>query len=127
MSPLTAEAELMAVKEAFAQAIHLRALLKDLETPQRNATTIFIDSQAAFQASNGENFSKRLKHANVALQWVWEMTWSNTLSIELIRTSMQDVDSLTKLLPREQHEACCKLVGLLSATKEKTEDEDLQS
>jgi hypothetical protein len=36
----TAEAELMVAKEAFAQAIHLRALLEDMETPQRDATTI---------------------------------------------------------------------------------------
>ena len=40
----TAEAEIMATKEAFAPTIHLHALLEDLETPLRNATTIFIDS-----------------------------------------------------------------------------------
>ena len=108
----TAEAELMAAKEAIAQATHLRALLEDVETPQRDATTIYIDSQAAYQASIGEGFSKRLKHVNVALQWVREMIINNTMTLELIRTTEQAADFLTKALPREQHETCCRKVGL---------------
>ena len=47
----------MAVKEAIAQATHLRALQEDVETPQWSATTIYIDTQVAYQASIGEGFS----------------------------------------------------------------------
>ena len=100
----------------------MRALLEDLETPQRDATTIFIDSQAAYQASIGENFSKRLKHVNVALQWVREMILSNALTLELIRTNAQAADFLTKPLPREPHETCCKLVGLLRSNEDEDEE-----
>ena len=77
---------------AFTQATHLRALLDDLETAQRDATVIHIDNQAAYQASIGENFSKRLKHVNVALQWVREMILSNTLAPKLIKTHEQAAD-----------------------------------
>ena len=102
----------MAAKEAFAQAIHLRALLEDMETPQRDATIIHIDSQAAYQASIGENFSKRLKHVNVALQWVRETIRSNQASLHLVKTHEQAADFLTKALPYEAFANCCKLVGM---------------
>ena len=103
----------MAAKEAFAQAIHLRALLEDMETPQRDATIIHIDSQAAFQAANGESFSKRLKHVNVALQWVRETIRGNHASLHLVKTHEQAADFLTKALPHEQFTHCCELVGLV--------------
>ena len=89
----------MAATETIAQATHLRALLEDVETPQMNATTIYIDSQAAYQASIGEGFSKRLKHVNVALQWVIEMIINNTMTLELSQTTEQAGDFLTKALP----------------------------
>ena len=65
---------------------------------------------------------------NVALQWVREMVKSNTLALKLIKTHEQAADFLTKPLPREQHETCCKLIGLYagqqSKIEKKTEDED---
>ena len=44
-------------------------------------------------------------------------------------TDMQAADFLTKPLQLELHEACCKLVGLLSSTEDKTKAqcEDLMS
>ena len=48
-SLLIDEVELVAANEAFAQAIHLRALFEDMDTPQFDATITHIDSQAAFQ------------------------------------------------------------------------------
>ena len=115
----------MAAKEAIAQATHLRALLEDVETPQRNATTIYIDSQAAYQASIGEWFSKHLKHVNVPLQWVIVMIINNTMSFELSRITEQAADFLTKALPWEQHETCCRQVKL--HLTDAREDEDLIS
>ena len=44
----------------------LHALLEDMVTPQRDATTIHFNSQAAYLASDGERFYKRFKHVNVA-------------------------------------------------------------
>ena len=34
------------------------------------------------------------------------------MTLELIRTTEQAADFLTKALPREQHETCCRKVGL---------------
>ena len=118
----------MVVKEAFEQGNHLRALLDDLETAKRDATVIHIDSQAAYQASFGENFSKRLKHVNVALQWVREMVKSNTLARKLIETHEQAADFPIKPLPRGQKNTCCKLIRLYVGNQckieEKTDEED---
>ena len=44
--------------------------IEDMEIPKCDATIIQIDSQAAYQVYIRENFSERLKHVNVALQWV---------------------------------------------------------
>ena len=106
----------MAAKEAFAQAIHLRALLEDMETPQRDATIIHIDSRATYQASVGDDFPKRLKHVSGALQWVREIIRSNEASLHLVKTHEQGAEYLTKALPHEASANCCQLVGIKKPT-----------
>ena len=50
------------------------------------------------------------------------MIINNTMTLELIGTTEQATDFLTKTLPREQHETWCRKVGLnLTST---IEDED---
>ena len=68
----TAEDELMSAKETITRAMHLRAPLHDIGTPQVLPTEVSIVSQATYQASIRENFFKRMKHVNVALHWVRE-------------------------------------------------------
>ena len=58
----------MSAKEAIKQATYLQALLHDLLTPQVYPIEVSVDSQAAYQASIAERFSKRMKHVNAALQ-----------------------------------------------------------
>jgi hypothetical protein len=122
----TAEAELMSAKEAITQALHLQALLHDLGTPQVWPTEVSIDSQAAYQASIGENFSKRLKHVNVALQWVREQLRDKHVKLVLIKSIHQPADFLTKALPIAPFENCRSLIGLrdVAKGKEVMEDED---
>ena len=123
----TAAAELMSAKETITQALHLRALLHDLGTPQVLPTEVSIDSQAAYQASIGENFSKRLKHVNVALQWVREQLRDNHVKLVLIKSIHQPAYFLIKALPIAPFENCRSLVGLKGVTKGKevmSEDED---
>ena len=83
----TAAAELMATQEAFAQPTHLRAVLEDVETPQRRAITIYIDSHASYQVVIGEGFSERIYHISAAPLWVSELILSNIMTLKLILTT----------------------------------------
>ena len=125
----TAEAELLAAKEAMTQAIHLRNILNDLGAPQTEETTIYIDSQAAYQAALGESFSKRLKHINIALQFTRELLKSGQIKLSLIRSEDQGADFLTKPLPLALFAKGCSIAGLqetydIPKTSKTEDDED---
>ena len=123
----TIEAELMVATETFAQATHLWVSLEDVETAQWRVKTIYIDSRAACQESIGEGYSKHLNHVNVALQWLIEMIMSITMALKLIRTSERAADYPTKALQQDQHEICCRAVGLRLTISRKVEEEDGKS
>ena len=117
------DAELMAIKETTAQAIHLQALLAELGEKQDSPTTIHTDSKAAHDSLKSENFSKRLKHVTVARQWVREQLANNIVEIWHVRTHEQPADFFTKPLPAAAFKTCCKLLGLKTPREElKTED-----
>ena len=120
------EAELMAIKEAFAQAIHLQALLKELGVDQDGPTNVHTDSKAAYDTAKSENFSKRLKHVTIARQWVREQLANGNVDVKLVRTFQQPADFFTKPLPASAFKTCCNLLGLKIPSKEdkSIEDED---
>ena len=105
------EAEMMAIKETTAQAIHLQALLTELGELQQ-ATTIHTDSKAAHDSLISENFSKRLKHVTIARQWVREQLANGVIDVKHVRTHQQPADFFTKPLPAAAFKNCCKLLGL---------------
>ena len=49
------------------------------------------------------------------------------MTLELIRTTEQAADFLTKALPRDQHETCCRKVGLRLTDSRENEEEDPRS
>jgi hypothetical protein len=101
----------MAVKEAFTQAIHLRFLLGELGVTQ-STTVVSTDSKAAISSATNESFSKRLKHVNVARQWVREQIALGHLAVAWVSTREQPADFLTKPLPADRHMQCAKEIGL---------------
>ena len=108
----TTDAEYMTFREAISQLVHLRSLLEDLDLPQKDATPLVVDCEPAFKVAIGENFSKIMKHINVAVQWVREKIRSKVVELQLVKTTQQGADFLTKGLPRHPHETYCKIVGI---------------
>ena len=49
------------------------------------------------------------------------------MTLELIRTTEQAIDFLTKALPREQHETYCRKVGLHLTNRREDKEEDPRS
>ena len=112
------DAELMAIKETTAQAIHLNALLTELGETQQAPTTIHTDSKAAHDSLTSENFSKRLKHVTVARQWIREQLAKGVVELWHVRTHEQPADFFTKPLPAAAFKTCCKLLGLKTPREE---------
>jgi hypothetical protein len=108
----TTEAEYMACKEATKQAIYLRGLLADFDTPQLAPTPILMDNEAAITVAKSESFSRKLRHVNASVQWVREQLKAKIVSLHFVRTDEQGADFLTKALGRMQHNHCCKLNGI---------------
>jgi len=102
----------MACKEATKQAIYLRGLLTDFDTPQLAPTPLLMDNEAAITVAKSESFSRKLIHVNASVQWVREQLKAKIVSLHIVRTDEQGADFLTKALGRMQHNHCCKLNGI---------------
>ena len=96
---LTAEGDLMSAKKTITEAQHPQALLHDLSTPRVGSISGLNNSQAAYQASIGESFSKPLNHVNVALKWVCGQLRDNHVQLVHIKSIHLHADFLTMILP----------------------------
>nr|GMD22252.1 Copia protein [Ipomoea batatas] len=107
----TAEAEYVAVALVVNQALWLMA---DLKMTQEEATTIFVDNQAAISSSRNPVFHSKTKHFKVKLYFVREVQKTNEVNLVHCSTGVQLADILTKGLPRSRFEVLREKIGVCS-------------
>nr|GMC48981.1 Retrovirus-related Pol polyprotein from transposon TNT 1-94 [Ipomoea batatas] len=71
---------------------------------QEEATTIFVDNQAAIAVSRNSVFHGKTKHFKVKLYFVREVQKTNEVNLVRCSTGVQLADILTKGLPRSRFE-----------------------
>ena len=102
----TAEAEYIALSSAAQEAVWLRQLTAELESPPEMATTIFEDNQSAIAMTKNPQFHGRAKHIAIKYHFIREQVSNGMIKLEYCPTNEMLADMFTKGLNREQF---CKL------------------
>ena len=108
----TTEAEFIALSEAGKELKWLKCLFQGLGLKQKQFV-IFCDNQSAIDLSKNSTHHGRTKHIDVRYRWIQEANERGELEVEKIHTSKNPSDMLTKVVTKDKHELCRKLVGML--------------
>ncbi|KAE9292008.1 hypothetical protein PR003_g24876 [Phytophthora rubi] len=94
----SAEAEYMALSLCVQEVLWTRAMLTDMGTLQRNATTIWGDDQGAIALAQNAGYHARTKHVDIRHYFIRENVERGTVKVEYGDTKNQLADILTKAL-----------------------------
>ena len=76
------------------------------------SSPLFVDNQSALAVAKNPEHHVRMKHLDVRYFWLRDEVEKKTISIHYCPTSKMPADILTKALPREKVQACCKMLGV---------------
>jgi histone deacetylase 1/2 len=97
------EAEYMAYKEAFKEAIYINSLLSEFPTYIRklfsNTRTIYTDSQSAIALTKNPLYHARTKHVAISYHFIKEKIASKELELVYCPTEILLADGFTKAIP----------------------------
>ena len=120
ISQSTTEAEYVVVATAMNQALWIRKLMADLFMEQKEGTQILVDNQAAISIANNLVFHGKTKHFKLKLYFLREVQNEGEIQLVYCKTESQNVDILTKLLPKARYEFLRQRLGVCSS-KDKEE------
>jgi hypothetical protein len=95
------QAEYMSMYSAICEAIWIRTMLSELGFEQTSPTTIYVDNQAAIAISKNPESHERTKHFDIKYHWIREQLSMGTFLPVFVKTTEQDADIFTKILPKE--------------------------
>ena len=73
---------------------------------------LFYDSQSVIHLAKNSSYHSRTKHIDVRYHWIRDVVSSKLLKLEKIHTDDNGSDMMTKILPNEKLQACCKVAGM---------------
>ena len=107
------EAEYMALKECFKEAIWLKLLLQEIGFGGITyPIQIGEDNQGAIALANNPEFHARTKHIRVHYHWIRQVIKEQTVELLYVATENMPADGLTKPLERIKFEQFMKLIKL---------------
>ena len=127
MATSTTEAEYIACSEAAREARWLRKLLRDIDgipaldapdgrgveaTDQLPSTQNYTDSQGALAHITTSISKARTKHIDVCYHNSRDLHQRKVVKYNYINTNDNPADTLTKALPRENHEKFARAMGV---------------
>ena len=110
------EAELIAINECAKEVVFIRKLYSDFYRKESDRqkylipTIIYEDNQSCRDIIANQILSWRTKHIDVKYFYIRELFAEKIIDVQLVSSSNQIADILTKSLPTVAHR---KLVGLL--------------
>ena len=116
------EAEYMGMCQAAKEAVWITGLLEDFGITLRSPVIIYGDNQGALALVQNPVFHPRSKHIDVQYHFTRELVQSGRITVKYITTKAMIADGLTKSLPRPQHEALTKMLGVYQVLKEDASD-----
>ena len=109
----TTEAEFIALTEAVKEAIWLKGIIKEFEIDQ-DMIVVYCDSQSAIHLVKHQMFHERTKHIDVKYYFIRDILEKGEIKVAKISTLDNPADALTKALPSEKFEYCCKMMNKCS-------------
>ena len=88
-----------------------KLLERELDMKQEKYV-LFCDSQSAIHLAKNSSYHTRTKHIDVRYHWIRDVVSSKLLKLEKIHTDDNGSDTMTKILPNEKLQACCKVAGM---------------
>ena len=73
---------------------------------------LHCDAQSAIDLSKNPTYHPKTKHIAIRYHWIREVLEEGEMSIKKIDTRKNPTDMTTKMVTREKHELCSKLVGM---------------
>ena len=98
----TAEAETISGVEAVKQLMFLRLFLQELGQEQRGPSIVYEDNNAAISLAHGKEQSKRAKHYQLKVHFLYDQYSKGIFAYEKVGTKEQLADAFTKALPRDE-------------------------
>ncbi|RVW33826.1 Retrovirus-related Pol polyprotein from transposon RE1 [Vitis vinifera] len=120
ISQSTVEAEYVVAAATVNQALWIRKLMADLFMEQKEGTQILVDNQAAISIANNLVFHGKTKHFKLKLYFLREVQNEGEIQLVYCKTESQNVDILTKSLPKARYEFLRQRLGVCSS-KDKEE------
>nr|GFA04682.1 retrovirus-related Pol polyprotein from transposon TNT 1-94 [Tanacetum cinerariifolium] len=77
-----------------------------------NRVTVNCDNQGAIHLSRNHVFHERTKHINVRYHFIREVLEAKTVEVLKVGTEHNDVDALTKVVPRHKLQHCLELLSV---------------
>jgi len=107
----TTEAEYMAAASAVKEALWMRQLMYDLGQPT-GTVQLLADNQSAIKLLKNPISSMRSKHIDVAYHFARERVTRGEVAFSYVETGAMVADMLTKAVPVQKHDFCCKAMGM---------------
>ena len=117
----TAKAEYVATAAVVNQALWIRKLMADLFMEQKESTQILVDNQAAISIANNPMFHGKTKHFKLKLYFLREVQKEGEIQLVYCKTESQNVDILTKSLPKARYEFLRQRLGATPETRRSVE------
>ncbi|KAJ6163950.1 hypothetical protein N7470_002622 [Penicillium chermesinum] len=114
VSTSTTEAEFRALLEVGKILIWWKRMLKAIGFELSHPTPILCDNAQTVRLLTSENpgIDTKLKHVNVAKNWLYERIQRGDIELKWISTSQMPADGLTKILPRSKFEESRRKLGM---------------
>jgi hypothetical protein len=113
ISDSTSVAEYKALTLGAKEAIWLRQLMGELKQSTK-AITLMCDNQSSIKLAHNPVHHQRTKHVKVAWHFIRQAIKDGDVTVEFVRTLLQDADIFTKALDGPKHKANRERLGLLS-------------
>jgi len=108
----TTEAEYIAATEAFKEILWMKNFLFELGHEQEKYV-LRCDSQSAIHLAKNSTFHSRSKHIDVRYHWIRDVMEDKLLQLEKVHTDENWSDMMTKVIPTQKFENCCKGAGVV--------------
>ena len=109
----TGEAEYVAATHVAKQVLWHCSILRELEFPLPDTSTILLDNQAALAIARHPECHSRTKHIDIAYHFLRDLVENRTIDMIYIDTEYNVADLFTKGLPRGVHQNFTTEIGVL--------------
>ena len=97
------EAEFTAACDAGSSMLYLRSILDEINMPQNQATTLYIDNNGALMMANAQQPTRRPRHMDIKKFILQDWVQCDLLLLKRITSSNNYSDALTKVMTKDLH------------------------